>query len=277
MMILTLTLLMPKSEFIASQKKICKSGESLLEATPQFCLQMFIVLRTMNPSWKQNFSLTCSALSIPVSNVDTFLESNGQALGLNTPTLETFIRICPNALFRVLSFSILIVFFEFIVFGIFGGYSFLWLVCAWIIYRSYHIESKDWVLQCLESCYLSPLTVTNLGGPTQAAAIFRLASTYFNFIFYTISLCVVVFICNTHPESANVLGYIFWADLAIVQDIYYLNLVVFTTISMGLMSFLLDILLVWTLGYQSECGTWGWDWVICQLFLDAISSLDIAF
>ena len=58
-----MALLRPDSEFIQRQKKVAKHGESLLEASPQLCFQLFVVMKTMNPTSNQIQSIVTSDIS----------------------------------------------------------------------------------------------------------------------------------------------------------------------------------------------------------------------
>ena len=265
MLIMTLSLLRPESQFLRSQKKIAKSGESLLEATPQLCLQLFIILRTMNPSWKQNYSIVTSALSIAISNVDQYLETRGQELGPNKATSKCFLVVFPQSFFRVISVSIFVVFFDAITPLIIVGFMIVWAVLAQTV--SYCFNKEEWqrlefrtflklVLrpQFIESYLLSFITITNID-LTGQATLLRLLSTYYIFTAYTISLTVIVTICNINPDLASVAIHgttngekwvtndIVWSELELVKNIFNLNLITGITISTGLVSVLLDLLL----------------------------------
>ena len=252
--ILTQALLHPDSQFIQSQKKLCKSGESILEATPQFCLQLFLVMMTMNPTWTQNFAIASSALSIPASNVEKFLESKQLELGLNSPSFKAFIVLFLNGLFRVVSLAILMEFFEPFALICIAANLIMLLVCSVICFY-------EWIgcviFEFLESSVLGILTVTHLG-PSRSAALLRLMSSYSFFFLYSIILIVIAAICNTNPESVVIpLFNIVWSELAIVQQISYLNLAIISTITSGLLSLLLDLMLACC--NKSEDGSWGWN------------------
>ena len=104
---------------------------------------------------------------------------------------------------------------------------------------------------------LGILTVTHLG-PSRSAALLRLMSSYSFFFLYSIILIVIAAICNTNPESVVIpLFNIVWSELAIVQQISYLNLAIISTITSGLLSLLLDLMLACC--NKSEDGTCGWN------------------
>merc|ERR1719471_2127875 len=76
LMIKIQSVLRPNHEFIKKQAKQASLGESILESTPQYCLQLYIVLKTWEASWSQILSITTSALSLSLANLDKFLINN---------------------------------------------------------------------------------------------------------------------------------------------------------------------------------------------------------
>ena len=96
------TLLRPDNEFIKQQEKLSSGGEAILEATPQFCLQLYIILTSWNASWTQIFSIVTSSLTFSLANLDKFLinERNSE-LGPNIETLKYFPNMCLQSLFKV--------------------------------------------------------------------------------------------------------------------------------------------------------------------------------
>ena len=119
-------------------------------------------------------------------------------------------------------------------------YCFLLLSCLMITASSYNlIEEKDWWRQLFE-CSLSWLTLTNLGRG-KAAAFLRLVSTLYCTIVYTITLTVILAICNTDPGNVDVLV-VRWTDLPLVQDLTTLNILLVSTICLGWLSLVLDVI-----------------------------------
>ena len=71
-------------------------------------------------------------------------------------------------------------------------------------------------------------------------------NTYAFFVFYTVFLIVIALICNISPASITLpglSGVINWADLEIVHNITYLNVIIGTTIGIGALSFIVDYFL----------------------------------
>ncbi len=106
------------------------------------------------------------------------------------------------SLFKVLPLSILCVFFKIWAMFIMLGYYLVLFVCLEITERCYNLQKSelwrqmwDWVM--------SWLTITNLG-KGKAAALYRLVSTLYWTITYTITLSVIQAICNTDPDIVNI-------------------------------------------------------------------------
>jgi len=94
----TLAIFRPESKFIQAQKKEVKKGESILEATPQLILQMFVAMRTMHPSWKQQASIITSCLSICIADAESYLDKKyGIEFGLNMTSLKCFLAHVPSS------------------------------------------------------------------------------------------------------------------------------------------------------------------------------------
>ena len=143
-------------------------------------------------------------------------------------------------MFRILVFSIHGVFFKGGGTFIILGYYFVLLVCMLITARKYNLrEEKDWMRQLVEPS-LSVLTLTNLGRG-KAAALFRLVSTLYLVIVYTITLTVILAICNTDPSNVDVLV-VKWTPLPLVQDLTTLNILLVSTICLGWLSLVLDVI-----------------------------------
>ena len=166
-------------------------------------------------------AITASALSLPIPNVEKYLESIGQQLGPTMATLKCFLIILSNSLFRIVVISILIVFFEIYTLGIIVGILVLWGVCSLLMVRC-NKEMEDWKPQFWESYILSFLTVTNIGR-SKSATVFRLASTYYIFTVNILILVAVLIVCNLNPDIVIIPGAIggdiVWAELPIVRDI----------------------------------------------------------
>ena len=103
------------------------------------------------------------------------------------------------------------------------------------------------------------LTLAGLGRGKYAPVV-RLVSTLTVTVTYSIIVGVILVICNVYPASANIVtpsGPSFWADLELVKDPLYLNLLLGSTISLGWISLLVDVLLAWAKSHDWRSHNWG--------------------
>ena len=274
MLIITLAILRPNSKFIQNQKKVCKFGEATLEATPQLCLQLYIIMKSLTFSWIPIFSIATSALSLPISNVEKYLGTRDLDLKLNSEFFKSYIVLFFNSLFRILVNSICFVFLEILTAVILFVYMIFWIVCDYFTashvtggipklqfakLRWKALKGRSKYTNPLETYIFSFLTITGIGRTQNSfktrlhPSIIRLVSTYYNFIFSTILLIGIVTICNTNLNSVVIpmggskspFRDIIWSELKIVQHILYLNVTIGVTIFIGLISLLLDLLYAW--------------------------------
>ena len=68
-------ILRPSSKLVQYQDQICSRGEAMLESTPQLCLQLYILLSTLKPSWAATFSMATSAIALSLPSIEKFLDS----------------------------------------------------------------------------------------------------------------------------------------------------------------------------------------------------------
>ena len=107
----------------------------------------------------------------------------------------------------------------------------------------------DWGRQLVDSL-MSFLTMTNLGRG-KIAALVRMVSSLFWIIAHTITITVILAICNTSPgivtiktnpgDYYNWRNYN-WSELALVQDLTILNALLGSTICLGWLSLVADVL-----------------------------------
>ena len=79
----------------------------------------------MNPTDSQIQSIVTSSLSVPIANCEKYLETIDLELGLDWPSLKSFLVLGPQSLFRIITLSTFMVFFE-------GG-SILIIFVYWIV------------------------------------------------------------------------------------------------------------------------------------------------
>ena len=87
------------------------------------------------------------------------------------------------------------------------------------------------------------MTITNLGrGKTDV--LFRMVSTLFWTIAYTITLTVIIVICNIDPSivNDNLFAGVVWSELALVQKLTTLNILLGSTIALGWGALVLDVI-----------------------------------
>ena len=101
----------------------------------------------------------------------------------------------------------------------------------------------SWLTLCLECICLSWLTITNLGRG-KADAVYRLISSIFWIIAHTITITVILVICNTDPGIMDGGGWpgVDWTELPLVQDLSALNTLLITTLCLGWTSLVLDVI-----------------------------------
>ena len=145
------------------------------------------------------------------------------------------------SLFKVLAISIIGVFFKVGTLFIFMGYDFVLCVCLLITRLCYNLKWERG--QMWESVKMSWLTITNLGRGKDASHC-RLVSTLYWTIAHTITLSVILDICNTDPTIVNADNFEFgeWAKLPLVQDLTSLNILLVSTLCLGWGALVLDVI-----------------------------------
>ena len=237
----TLAIFRPESRFIKAQKKEVKKGESILEAAPQLILQMFVAMKTMHPSWKQQASIITSCLSICIADAESYLDKKyGIEFGLNMTSLKCFLAHVPSSLFNVIAFSIFIVFFELMSIPICVAYFF--------ISASVSVNVRNPDRDLIHEPEDFNITM----------AYHRHYSHDFSLIFYGIIFTCTGFVCNFSAGSAVIktgIHDITWSQLEVVQNIFYLNLILGLTMLTGVGSMALEIFIAW---YNQDEDGWGW-------------------
>ena len=232
-----LTILKKDSKMVKSQKTFASMGEAILEAGPQCCLQMYVVLNTLDPSTSQWMSIFSSLLTLNIPNIEKY------------PEPSEFLDLLPvmilNTGGKILSISIIAVFFKYTTLTIIAvhcGAVFVLLLITYGLYGLYKEQDK-WQ-QLSEAVFLGFLTQTNLS-ETKAAKIFRMFVFYFSLIFYSGTVMTIMIICNTKPLNVVIPsyngGHIIWKDLALVQHVTILNTICGLTLSFFVLSWFMDI------------------------------------
>ena len=254
----------PNCPFIQAQARMGSRGEAVLEATPQFGLQLYVVLTTLKLKPLTIFSIATSALSLSLPNIEKYVTARSQEYGFRTiltniPVFLTF------SLFKVLSVTIVWRFFNAISFGLIFIEIMLVAIFMGIFKICFNLEKK-WFIRGLESVFLGWLTMTNQEN-SKGAAFARFVSSMVALIFKSLTLVFIFWKGKTHcdflkeliPHEVDGL-HLDWSKLELMKDDpkisfffqkeevgevlfpYSLEIVLFGTITLGLLSLVLDIL-----------------------------------
>ena len=182
-----LAVLKPKSELLKMQSTMGSRGEAILEAAPQFALQCYIALFTLDPNWTHYFCIITSALTLSIPHIEQYVTARSEEFGPKS-ILKNIVVFCPGSLFRILVLAILGVFLNMwagVLLSNFIGMSALGLLIV-ICWFKLSKEKGTWQ-QFGECCLLSWLTITNLDNG-KSSAVFRMVSSVYWTIVHTILL-----------------------------------------------------------------------------------------
>ena len=132
----------PENEFIINQSKVISMGEVILESTPQMCLQLYIILTTLTPNKSQWFSITTSTLAITISLLDkylSFITTNDTIKKKVMTAIKVSMIFLTNALFRILSLVVMVVFFRYLSVAIIIGSIAILFVSSLTLFCCYEI------------------------------------------------------------------------------------------------------------------------------------------
>ena len=253
-----LTILKANNPFIQSQATYGSWGEAILEAAPQLGLQLYIILLSMSATDKQWLSVITSAATISLPAIENYISARGGDFGLKSIIKNIFVFL-PACLFKILSVSILAVFLRWWVILVIVAIIIVMLITQWITDHCYDWadDDDDDSQQGWECLLLSWLTLAGLRR-TKAAAIYRLVSTLTVTIIYSLILGIIMAICNMDPDYGHVYGAgLSWSELELVKDSSNLNLLIGSTIGLGWVSFILDIILAWCKSHEWRSHNWG--------------------
>lgn len=246
------------NQFIQCQSIYGSRGEAILEAAPQLCLQLYIVLLSMSATQNQWFSIITSAATISLPIIENYVLARGGDFGVKA-IIKNILVFLPACLFKVLSVSLLAVFFRAWVILVIFATIFLVFVTLWNLHRCYDFPSEDdGNQQGWECVFLSWLTLAGLG-KSKVDAVYRLVSTLLVTITYSIILGIILAICNDDPASGYIHGYgLSWSDLELVKDTQYMNKILGSTISLGWISLIVDFVVAFikSMFAEGEGGFW---------------------
>ena len=250
-----------QNTFIQSQSTFMSRGEAILEAAPQLCLQLGAAMITMDPSLNQIFSIITSAVTLSLPNIENYVTARGGIFGFDA-IIKNIAVFLPASLFKVLSFSITCVFFRAYSAGILVGC----IILYWLLFTYIRLCHSDKMKEFMKSEYVAWhwMTLASLGASKMDAVLRTWLTILFNII-YTIILSAILVVCYVDPDMGStqlpILGMEYtWSDLEIVKKPFFLNLILYSTISLGWTALFLDILSTWckfkdSLDYEFEF--WG--------------------
>ena len=251
-----LTIIKRDSKMVENQKKIASFGEAILEASPQYCLQMYVILHQLDPSWSQWFSIITSAVTLNIPNIEKYYEPHDLKEVIKTKfKSKTIIKnfLLPvlvmilNTFGKILSISILTVFFQgIILLIIFSGFFVAFVLPSLFFWRWCQRMDKNKWQQVLEAGVLGFITQTNLSN-SRPARIVRMIVFYFSLIVYCSIVMTINIICNLDPDNVVIDGSMYgfngmWKDLILVQNITIFNTICGLAIGCFLLSWILDII-----------------------------------
>ena len=195
-----LALFEAKNMFIQSQSTHMSRGEAIFEAAPQLCVQVSVAMLTLDPSPQQIVSIITSVVTLSLPNIENYVTARGGEFGFGS-IVKNIAVFLPASLFKVLSFSIICVFFRAYAFGFIVGFVALyWLlllyfrVCHSNLMRGF--MKSEWVV-------LHWLTLGSLGA-SKMDAVFRSWFTLLFTIIYTIILSAILVIKEKNYFADNV-------------------------------------------------------------------------
>ena len=231
----------PKSELLRLQSTIGNRGEAILEAAPQFALQCYIAFVTLDLTWTQYFSIITSALTLSIPNMEQYVTSRSEEFGPKS-ILKNIAVFFPGSLFRILAVSILGVFLKMWASVIFGAAISMLALCLLIMVRCYKLSlGKDTWQQVGECLLLSWLTITNLTSG-KSSALCRLVSSIYWTVVHSILLADIINSYNTDNEWSIWEAYEIGSADALVQQPMTLNILLISTLCLGWVSLLLDVI-----------------------------------
>ena len=256
--LIKLRVIFPSNWFVKTQKLFVGLGEAVWEASPQLTLQLYIIFKTFDQgvSELQLMVVLSSSLSLVIPAIELYLQRLGKPVKFRQ-ILAYFPLFFVANIFRILSIAILIVFFTF-------PWIFITLIICGFIYTGifayigYLNNFFNLTLASHEAACQGPIRLTNLGeyvlkeesdpdpNPTH-----RTWSFLWYLVIYSSFLSIIVIICDTNPNTFIFhiahWEYYNWADLPLVtvENGRYFNIIIWSTIGIGLLGLLLDFFYYW--------------------------------
>ena len=242
-----------KNTFIQSQSTYMSRGEAILEAGPQLFVQL-IVAMSGDPTPQQIFSIITSVLTLSLPSIERYVTARGGEFGFDS-IIKNIAVFLPASLFKPLSWSIIAYFFCMYAPALFSIVIFTPYLLLLLYFRVCRFNMMRDFMQS-EYVFLHWVTVASLG-TSKMDAVLRTWLTLFFTIINSIILLVILVICYVDPDIVTIYGG--WSQWYLVQKPFFLNLIIFSTITLGWIPFFLDILITWCKFKDSlddESGFW---------------------
>ena len=223
------------------QSTLGSRGEAILEAAPQFALQCYIALFTLDPNWAHYFSIITSALTLSIPHIEQYVTARSEEFGPKS-ILKNIVVFCPGSLFRILVLAILGVFLNMwagVLISTFIGMLALGLLII-ICWFKLSKEKGTWQ-QFGECCLLSWLTITNLDNG-KSSAVFRMVSSVYWTIVHTILLADILNSFHTGNVNAYWIKYDTESAEKLVHAPFTLNVLLVSTLGLGWLALVLDVI-----------------------------------
>ena len=191
-----------ENTFVQSQSTYMSRGEAILEAAPQLCLQVSAAMLTMDPSFNQIFSIITSVATLSLPNIENYVTARGKEFGFDS-IIKNIAVFLPASLFKVLSFSIICVFFRAYTFGFIIGFVALY----WLLLLYFRVCRQNMMRDFMQSenvyVGLHFLTLASLGA-SKMDAVLRTGFTLLFTIIYTMILSTILVVCYVDPDLGSV-------------------------------------------------------------------------
>ena len=262
----------PCNKLIKSQSRICGRGEAILEATPQFLLQLYIVISVndLASTPRQTLVMITSAITLCIPNLEKYMVTRGLEFGFNILKGPLWIFVLAS-IFKTLALALSLVIFYFI--GTIWMLAVNWFCLLLSIAIIFSAVSNVILLARKNPCkrmkqigecfLLSWFTLTNMESG-QTAAILRLVSTIHHTVFFSILLFMsreIVMLYEYYKET-NPLHkldplYNYLENLRLLKNSEELNLLVTLTIGLGWLTLVLDIIIASCKSIDWRSYNWG--------------------
>ena len=168
----------------------------MFEATPQLFMQLCLAMSTLNPTLQQIFSIITSVATLSLPHIESYVTARGGEFGLAS-IIQNIAVLLPAPLFKILSLSIIFLFFSAYTFGFIIGFVALYLLL--LLY--FRVCRQNMMRDFMQSEYVifHFLTLASLGA-SKMDAVLRTGFTLLFTIIYTIILSTILVGCYVDPD-----------------------------------------------------------------------------